>query len=88
MSTLLTLFSSIFFFKIDIVVLSFVFNKYCLIIDELGSEDSSRKLQVNCIINYFFYLYLMLRIFVSRFDLTRNLKNFTKSFETKQGQLR
>jgi len=34
-----------FFCKINIIALSFVFNKYYPIMDHLGSKDSSRKLQ-------------------------------------------
>ena len=37
-----------------------LFGKYCPIVDQLGSKDSSRDFQLNCIINYFFYLHLIL----------------------------
>jgi hypothetical protein len=47
------LFSSKKFYKIDIIVLSFIFDKYCPIIDYLGSKDSFHKLQLNCAISYF-----------------------------------
>jgi hypothetical protein len=30
-----------------------LFDKYCLIVDQLGSKDSSRDLQLNCVISYF-----------------------------------
>jgi hypothetical protein len=43
------------FAKIVIVAFSFIFNKYYLIIDSLGSKDSSsRKLQTNYVISYYF----------------------------------
>jgi hypothetical protein len=31
-----------------------LFGKYCLIVDQLGSKDSSRDFQLNYIISYFF----------------------------------
>jgi hypothetical protein len=31
-----------------------LFNKYCPIVDQLGSKDSSRDFQQNCVISYFF----------------------------------
>jgi hypothetical protein len=31
-----------------------LFNKYCSIVDQLGSKDSSRDFQLNCLISYFF----------------------------------
>jgi hypothetical protein len=35
-----------------------LFGKYCLIMDQLGSKDSSRDFQLNCVISYFFtYIY-------------------------------
>jgi hypothetical protein len=35
-----------------------LFGKYCPIVDQLGSKDSSRDFQLNCVINYFFtYIY-------------------------------
>jgi hypothetical protein len=35
-----------------------LFGKYCLIVDQLGSKDSSRDFQLNCVISYFFtYIY-------------------------------
>jgi len=39
----MALFSSKFFCKIDTVVLSFVFDKYYPIMDQLGLKDSSRQ---------------------------------------------
>jgi hypothetical protein len=30
-----------------------LFDKYCLIVDQLGSKDLSRDFQLNCVINYF-----------------------------------
>jgi hypothetical protein len=31
-----------------------LFDKYCPIVDQLGSKDSSRDFQLNCVISYFF----------------------------------
>jgi hypothetical protein len=31
-----------------------LFDKYCPIVDQLGSKDSSCDLQLNCVISYFF----------------------------------
>jgi hypothetical protein len=31
-----------------------LFGKICPIMDKLGSKDSSRHLQTNCVISYFF----------------------------------
>ena len=36
-----------------------LFDKYCSIVDQLDSKDSSRDFQLNCAITYFFYLYLI-----------------------------
>ena len=58
------LFTSKFFCKIRIVALSFVFDKYCSIMDKLGSIDSSRQFRPNCAINFYFYLYLILHAYV------------------------
>jgi hypothetical protein len=30
-----------------------LFGKYCSIVDQLGSKDSSRDFKLNCVINYF-----------------------------------
>jgi hypothetical protein len=37
-----------------------LFDKYYPIVDQLDSKDSSRDFQLNCVINYFFYLHLIL----------------------------
>jgi hypothetical protein len=63
------------------VALLFVFDKHCLIIDQLDSKDSCRKLQANCVISYYFYLYLMFHVCTARFDVMGNLKFFTIFFE-------
>ena len=36
---------------------------------------SSRKLQANCVISYF-YIYLMFHVYAARFDVTENLEIF------------
>ena len=56
--------------------ISFVFGKNCPIMDYLGLKDSSRQLQANCAISYFFYLHLMLYACAARFDVTENLEFF------------
>jgi len=58
------------------VALSFVYDKYYPIIDLLGSKDSSRDLQLNCEISFYFRLYLMFYTCATRFDVTGNLENF------------
>ena len=67
------------------VALSFVCGKYYSIMDWLGSKDSSRDLQSNCIISFYFCLYLMFHACATRFDVIKNLKNFLIFGETKQG---
>jgi hypothetical protein len=44
--------------------------------DYLGSKDSSRHLQTNYAISYFFYLHLMLHACVERFDVMGEEKIF------------
>jgi len=39
-------------------------------------KKSSRKLQVNCAISFYFCLYLVIYACALRFDVTENLKNF------------
>jgi len=58
------------------VTLSFLFDKYYSIMEQLVLKDSSRDLQVNCTINYLFYLYLMFHTCAARFNLTENLIKF------------
>jgi hypothetical protein len=43
-----------------------LFDKYCPIVDQLGSKDSSRDLQLNCVISYYFYLHLLLHAWIQR----------------------
>ena len=38
----------------DTVALSFVFDKYYIIMDQLDLKDLSRKLRINCAISYYF----------------------------------
>jgi hypothetical protein len=42
----------------------------------LDSKDLSRKLQLNCIISFYFRLYLILHACVARFDVMENLEFF------------
>jgi hypothetical protein len=51
------LFSSKIFWEMGTVTLSFVCDKFCLIIDLIGLKDSSHKLQTNYIINYFLFIF-------------------------------
>jgi hypothetical protein len=51
------------------VALSFVFNKYCSIIDQIGSKDPSRDLQLIYAISYLFYQHLMLHACVQKIDV-------------------
>ena len=43
--------------KIAIIVLSFVFENYCPIMDKLVSKDLSRKLQAKCVISYLLFIF-------------------------------
>jgi len=52
--------------------------------DLLGSKDSSRDLQLNCVISFYFFLYLIFYTFTTRFDTTGNLETFWFSRWTKQ----
>jgi len=38
-------------------------------------KDSSRDLQINCAINFYFHLYLMLYVCAVRFDVTGHPEN-------------
>ena len=58
------------------VTLSSLFDKHCLIIELLGLKDLSNDLQVNCVISFYFYLYLMFHTCAVRFDVTKNLYFF------------
>jgi hypothetical protein len=40
-----------------------LFDKYCPIMDQLSSKDSSRDFQLNCVISYFFtYIYYFMHV--------------------------
>jgi len=64
------------------VILSVLFSNYYSIIDQLSSKNSSRKLQVNFIISYLFYLYLVFHACAAKFDVTENLEKFWKLNKT------
>jgi len=66
----------IFFLDFVTVVLSFVYVKYCPIIDQLGLKDLSRDLQANCVISICFRLYLVFHACATIFDVTGNLEIF------------
>ena len=72
----MALFRSKNFLDFDTVVLSFLFDKHYLIMEQLDLKDSSRDLHVNCAISYLFYLYLILHAYAARFDVMRNLVKF------------
>ena len=82
------LFSFKIFGKISTIIFLFVFDKYCLIMDYLGSKNSSHKLQINYIISYYFYLYLILNICAATFDMSGNMKKVLIFFLPKQGPSR
>jgi hypothetical protein len=54
-----------------------LFDKYCPIVDQLGSKDSSRDFQLNCVISYIFYLYLLLHAWVQNWCDGEKVKNST-----------
>jgi len=64
------------FLDFDTIALLFLFDKHYPIIEQLGLKDSSRDLQVNCVISYLFYLCLMFHTYVTRFDVMGNLVKF------------
>ena len=45
-----------FFLDFDTVALSFLFDKNYPIMEQLGLNDSSRDLQINCVISYIFFI--------------------------------
>ena len=64
------------FWLLATVALSFLFGKNCPIMDYLGLKDSSHDFSVNCVISFFFRLYLVLHVCAARFDVTGNLEKF------------
>ena len=42
------------FFNLTNSIIFILFGKYCQIVDQLGSKDSSRDFQLNYVISYFF----------------------------------
>jgi hypothetical protein len=62
-----------------------LFSKYCPIMDQLCSKDSSRDFQLNCIISYFFtYIYYFMH--GPKIDMMeREWKNFNFWSASKQG---
>jgi hypothetical protein len=51
------------FLDFDTEAVSFLFDKHCSIMEQLGLKDSSRDLHANCVISFCFHLYLMLEKF-------------------------
>ena len=70
------LFRSKNFLDFDTVALSFLFDKYYPIMEQLGLKDSSRDLQINCATSYLFYIYLMFHACAAKFDVMGNLVKF------------
>jgi len=70
------LFRSKNFLNFNTIALLFLFDKHYLIMEQLGLKDSSCDLQVNCVISYLFYLYLMFHACAVRFDVMENLVKF------------
>ena len=64
------------FLDFHTVALLFLFDKHYLIMEQLGLKDSFRNLQVNCAVNYLFYLYLMFHACATRFDVMGNFVKF------------
>ena len=42
--------------------------------NKLDSKDLSRKLQINCVINFYFCLYLILYTYAVKFDVMENFE--------------
>ena len=57
-------------------LLLFLFDKHFPITEYLSSKDSSHELQINCVISFYFRLYLILDTCDQRFDVTENFENF------------
>jgi hypothetical protein len=70
------LFRSRNFLDFDTIAFSFLFDKHCPIMEQLGLKDPSRDLHVNCAISYLFYLYLMFYASAAKFDAMKNLVKF------------
>ena len=73
------------FLDFNTVIFSFLFDKHYPIVEQLGLKDSSRDLQINGIISYLFYLYLMFHTYTAIFDVMENLVKFWVFGCTKQG---
>jgi hypothetical protein len=67
-----------------------LFDKYCSIVHQLGSKDSSRDFQLNCVISYFFtYIYYFMHGSqdwcdgerVKKFQLLGGIQTRPKCFE-------
>jgi len=62
------------------LILLFVCDKYCLIINKIDSKDLSHKLWTNYVISYFLSVFNVPYI-VIKFDVMENIKNFAKFSE-------
>ena len=52
--------------------------------DQLGLKNLSRANQLDCVISYFFQIYLMLHACVEKFDVTCTLENFLRGFRKRE----
>jgi hypothetical protein len=52
-----------------------LFGKYCPIVDQLDSKDSSRDFQLNYVISYFLSIFIILYICL-KIDVTEKVKKF------------
>jgi hypothetical protein len=50
-----------------------LFDKYCLIVDQLGSKDLSHDFQLNCVISYFLSTFTTSGL---KIDMTKRVKKF------------
>jgi hypothetical protein len=62
-----------------------LFDKYCPIMDQLGSKDSSRNFQLNCVISYFLSIFTTSCIGPKIDVMEREWKNFNFLSASKRG---
>jgi hypothetical protein len=61
-----------------------LFGKYCPIVNQLGSKDSSRDFQLNCVISYFLPIFTISCMGL-KIDVTERVKKFQLLGASKQG---
>jgi hypothetical protein len=57
----------------ETITFLFLFDNYYSIMEYL--KDLSRDLQVNCVIKFYFFIYLMLHACALKFNVTKNFEN-------------